>query len=317
MGPENILIIEDDRDIRETLAEVLDGEGFPTRTAADGTEGLAQLARPPLPGLILLDLMMPKMNGWEFLRERARKPTWAKIPVVVMSAVPGAEAIPAVTKIFKKPLDFAGLMATVREVCLRRPRAPRHVRRSLVAYAVEAGWLTERGAEHIIAQSAATNRDVGRALADAGLDEEQLAFLGACRLGLSFVSLDHVLVTPEALAAFPDAQRRANGCFPLHLTADDRPLTLYMAMAPDDAQAVAERLSHALGLTVIPVVASAGGIARAIRRHAGHGRPLASKGIPAEWLDLDSPATTTPRGEARPIDSRFLHPGWQASFRAL
>lgn len=132
-------------------------------------------------------------------------------------------------------------------------------------------------------------------------------------LRLSFVCLDHVLVTTEALAAFPHVKRLANRAFPLHFTAEFRPLTLYLSLSPRDARPVSDRLSHELGYSVVPVIASPGAIMRAIRLHADLDRPAANHGIPAEWLDLDSPATTMPRGEVRPIDSRFLHPGWHAA----
>jgi CheY-like chemotaxis protein len=81
----SVLIVDDDRDIREALAEILRDEGFTVREARDGAEALEKIAD-AAPDLVLLDLMMPVMDGWQVmavLRERRHK-----LPVVVMSAVP-------------------------------------------------------------------------------------------------------------------------------------------------------------------------------------------------------------------------------------
>lgn len=80
-----VLIIEDDSEIRESLAQVLEVEGFDVSCASDGREGLLE-ARREHPDLILLDLMMPNMDGWEFRAEQKRDASIADIPVVVVSA---------------------------------------------------------------------------------------------------------------------------------------------------------------------------------------------------------------------------------------
>ncbi len=82
-----ILIVEDDPDIREGLAQVLEGAGYPVLEAADGAEGLALLRSGAQPALILLDLMMPVMDGWDFRRAQRKDPALAAIPVVVVSGV--------------------------------------------------------------------------------------------------------------------------------------------------------------------------------------------------------------------------------------
>ena len=82
-----ILIVDDDRDIRETLVEALEYEGYDVISAVDGLDALERLgSEEQSPSLILLDLMMPRMNGMEFWKELTRVETWARIPIVVVSA---------------------------------------------------------------------------------------------------------------------------------------------------------------------------------------------------------------------------------------
>ena len=82
-----ILVVDDDRDIRETLVEALESEGYDVISAVDGIDALELLrSQEQSPSLILLDLMMPRMNGMEFWQEIARVETWARIPIVVVSA---------------------------------------------------------------------------------------------------------------------------------------------------------------------------------------------------------------------------------------
>jgi CheY-like chemotaxis protein len=82
-----ILIVEDDPDIRESLQIVLETEGYHARTAANGKEGMAALELIDQPCLVLLDLMMPVMNGWEFLAVQRQNDRLSKVPVVVVSAI--------------------------------------------------------------------------------------------------------------------------------------------------------------------------------------------------------------------------------------
>ncbi len=81
----SILIVEDDPDIREGVAEVLQDEGYPVATASHGREALDWLRTGNRPSVILLDLMMPVMDGWEFRSEQLRDPSVAGIPVVLLS----------------------------------------------------------------------------------------------------------------------------------------------------------------------------------------------------------------------------------------
>jgi CheY-like chemotaxis protein len=83
----HILVVEDDTSIRDMLTDVLEDEGYRVIRAASGCEALVQLReRRPPPHLILLDLMLPHMNGWDFCEEWRRDPQLADIPVVIVSA---------------------------------------------------------------------------------------------------------------------------------------------------------------------------------------------------------------------------------------
>ena len=82
-GP--ILVVEDDDDTRDALCQVLRGQGYDTLCAADGDEALRWLGR-ARPRLIITDLSMPGMNGWQLLQQVRSHPVWLDIPVIVLSA---------------------------------------------------------------------------------------------------------------------------------------------------------------------------------------------------------------------------------------
>ena len=116
----SVLVVEDDPDIRETVADVLHEDGYPLATAANGREALDILARgDEPPGLILLDLMMPIMNGWQFLEEVKDR----DIPVVVMSAYHEKDrpvsngALARRVAFVRKPIDLRLLLKLVEHYC--------------------------------------------------------------------------------------------------------------------------------------------------------------------------------------------------------
>ena len=119
--PPAIMIVEDDRDIRFLLAEVLQDEGYAVQTAEHGRAALnALIAAPRPPCLIITDLMMPVMDGWTFCRERTAIPALADVPVVVISAIANLPAtMPALGVIaaFSKPLDLRALLTIVTNHC--------------------------------------------------------------------------------------------------------------------------------------------------------------------------------------------------------
>lgn len=85
-GTRTVLVVEDDGDMREAARDAIAAEGFPTATAANGVEAIEYLENEPPPGIIVLDLMMPVMNGWEFLDWLSSRPELGTIPVIVISA---------------------------------------------------------------------------------------------------------------------------------------------------------------------------------------------------------------------------------------
>ena len=115
---ESVMLVEDDSDIREGLTGFLEQEGYHVITAENGRDAINQIEHDDKkPGLVLLDLMMPVMNGWEFLEEKKMHKDLAKIPVLVISAVPGSPCIPGALGFLKKPLDLNRLMDFVELYC--------------------------------------------------------------------------------------------------------------------------------------------------------------------------------------------------------
>ena len=116
----SLLIVEDDDDIREALFGLLRMEGYAVEGCANGKEALARLRKYAPPDVILLDLMMPVMDGWQFRVEQRRDPVLASIPVVALSAdsTPKAAAIDAEAYL-KKPVDFDTLVGTLDRLLLK------------------------------------------------------------------------------------------------------------------------------------------------------------------------------------------------------
>ena len=116
----NILVVEDNDDVREMMTVTLQLEGHHVRTAVNGRDALEQLRTGEKPSLILLDLMMPVMNGWEFMHRRQEQDTIASIPVVVISADRQARekaAAIGAADCLEKPIDLNRLIDTVQRYC--------------------------------------------------------------------------------------------------------------------------------------------------------------------------------------------------------
>lgn len=113
----SILIVEDEKGIQEVLKIALEMEGYEVYTADNGKMGLEILPTIPTPCLILLDLMMPVMNGWQFAEVISNDTALATIPMVIVTAYGDrARSIPS-KGILKKPIDLDSLLTTVKKWC--------------------------------------------------------------------------------------------------------------------------------------------------------------------------------------------------------
>jgi CheY-like chemotaxis protein len=116
-GNPPVLIVEDNEATREALSLLLEVEGYGVATAADGRQALDKLHAGLRPGLILLDLMMPVMDGWQFRCEQRRDRDLTDIPVIVCSAAGDlderANAL-GVAACLSKPVDVAELLDAIR-----------------------------------------------------------------------------------------------------------------------------------------------------------------------------------------------------------
>jgi CheY-like chemotaxis protein len=118
--PGLILLIEDDFMLRGSLATLLDAEGYRVESAANALDALQRLDRPPKPSLILLDIMLPYMDGLEFRAVQRRMRNIADIPVIVITAVgirPEVASELELDTAFFKPLEPSRLLAAIKRVC--------------------------------------------------------------------------------------------------------------------------------------------------------------------------------------------------------
>ncbi len=108
-----VLVVDDERDIRQAMAEILAEEGYQVEAAADGASALAKL-RAFQPSVVLLDLMMPGMNGWEFREAQKTDPELSKIPVILVSALSPACSSVEGEDYLQKPFNLDDLLSAVR-----------------------------------------------------------------------------------------------------------------------------------------------------------------------------------------------------------
>jgi CheY-like chemotaxis protein len=111
-----VLVIEDEEDLREMMRDALELNGYAVATAHDGGEALTELARIEHPCLVILDLLMPGMNGWDFFATMRQRPELASVPVVVHSSAP-SRAPAGVNRVLKKPVELDRLLSVVQEYC--------------------------------------------------------------------------------------------------------------------------------------------------------------------------------------------------------
>jgi CheY-like chemotaxis protein len=119
-----ILIADDDPDLRESLRLLLELQGHTVDEASNGADALRHLDPAQPPCVILLDLMMPVMDGWQFRREQLQNPALADIPVLVISAIPAhmqRTGELGARRVFPKPFDYDDLLTEVATICPGTP----------------------------------------------------------------------------------------------------------------------------------------------------------------------------------------------------
>lgn len=115
-----VLVVEDDFDVRESITDILEHDGYDVRCAGDGREALDLLDAGPTPALILLDLMMAGMNGFQFRAEQRRRPELAAIPVVILSAdrqIENKAHELGADGFLRKPTKMSELLAVLHRLC--------------------------------------------------------------------------------------------------------------------------------------------------------------------------------------------------------
>jgi CheY-like chemotaxis protein len=116
MKPHTVLIVEDEEDLREMMREALELKGYRVVTAHEGQDALDKLAGIEQLCLVLLDLLMPGMNGWEFFEKMRERPELAQVPVIVHSSASNRAPV-GVTRVLQKPILFDRLISVVGEYC--------------------------------------------------------------------------------------------------------------------------------------------------------------------------------------------------------
>lgn len=113
-----VLVVDDDGDNRELLVELLETEGYSATSAENGSRALASLEDGLDPDLILTDLQMPVMSGWDLCESLRQNPNLRSIPVVLLCAMAAQERGKLqVDDAFEKPTDTSQLLARIAELC--------------------------------------------------------------------------------------------------------------------------------------------------------------------------------------------------------
>ena len=127
-GMPYLLVVDDDHDVREVVSQVLEDEGWAVESASDGAFAVEHLDRHAPPELILLDLMMPRMNGWEVLDALTLRPALSSVPIVILTAAVDRKTRSDLASrgldVLIKPVQLAELIAVVAGKCTKRVAAP-------------------------------------------------------------------------------------------------------------------------------------------------------------------------------------------------
>ena len=110
-GQSTVLVIDEDCDVRDTIGDVLRDAGYRVISAEHGQQALELLAKSPAPAAIILDLFMPRMNGWEFAKELRSRFRFAAVPIIVMTASAPQWAVPVpAERVLRKPFQPSRLL---------------------------------------------------------------------------------------------------------------------------------------------------------------------------------------------------------------
>ena len=112
----SILVVDDDAQVRDAVRVLLEGEGYLVEGAGDGSEGIEKLEKGDV-CLVLLDLAMPGMDGWQFLERQSQGPRAGRAPVILMSGLPFIRDAPGVADFIRKPVEAARLLDCVHRFC--------------------------------------------------------------------------------------------------------------------------------------------------------------------------------------------------------
>ena len=114
-----VLVVEDDKDVRESMKDALELEGYQVKTASNGMEGLATLKESDkIPCLILLDILMPVMGGREFMDNLKKDSALSEIPVLIHSSIANKDNTTGSIGFIKKPADLFMILQTIKTYCV-------------------------------------------------------------------------------------------------------------------------------------------------------------------------------------------------------
>ena len=112
-----VLLVDDDQDLRDSIADLLRQRGYSVATAEDGHAALSIITGNGVPCIVLLDLVMPGMDGWQFLGAVQHNPNLSAIPIVIASAHAKTHAPAGTVGVLHKPFDFDELFSVVARHC--------------------------------------------------------------------------------------------------------------------------------------------------------------------------------------------------------
>ncbi len=116
-----VLVVHDDSDVREILVDLLSAESFPVESEPNGLAAMRRVQAGYQPDVVITDLMMPEMDGYQLVRELKRHAAWASIPLLVLtSATPPPQSLEHVEAILQAPVDLEELLGQVKAACRKK-----------------------------------------------------------------------------------------------------------------------------------------------------------------------------------------------------